>query len=95
MLAAGLDGIRRRLEPPPPVEEDVYHFDDRKLQELAIGVLPASLQEALNELECDAVLREALGEHVYEAFMRAKWAEWDAFRLQVTPWELERYLEIL
>lgn len=95
MLAAGLDGIRRQLEPPPPVEEDVYHFNDSRLRELGIATLPGTLEEALNELERDEVIQQALGEHAYKAFMRAKRAEWDEYRIQVTDWELNRYLETL
>ncbi|HID87582.1 MAG TPA: type I glutamate--ammonia ligase [Anaerolineae bacterium] len=95
MLMAGLDGIKRDLTPPPPVEEDVYHFDDAKLRELAIDTLPATLGEALEELEGDRLLRETLGEHAYEAFTRAKRAEWDEYRIQVTGWELDRYLQVL
>ena len=95
MLNAGLDGIERGLEAPNPVDEDVYHFDDRRLDELSIASLPGTLEEALDELEKDKVVREALGDHVYEAFMRAKRAEWDEYRIQVTDWELNRYLETL
>ncbi|MFB0537608.1 MAG: glutamine synthetase family protein [Anaerolineae bacterium] len=95
MLQAGLDGIRRGLTPPPPVEEDVYDFDDSRLKELNIATLPGTLEEALNEIERDEVLREALGEHAYEAFVRAKRVEWEDYRIQVTDWELRRYLEIL
>jgi len=95
MLWAGLDGIERELEPPPPVEENVYHFDDAKLRELDIATLPSTLKEAIDELEKDEVLRQALGEHAYHAFVRAKKAEWDEYRIQVTDWELDRYLETL
>jgi glutamine synthetase len=95
MLAAGLDGIERHLQAPEPVEEDVYHFDDRRLAELSITSLPGTLEEALDELEKDEVVRTALGDHVYEAFVRAKRAEWDEYRIQVTDWELNRYLEAL
>ncbi|HID64679.1 MAG TPA: hypothetical protein EYP49_18330 [Anaerolineae bacterium] len=95
MLQAGLDGIRRGLTPPPPVEEDVYDFDDSRLKELNIATLPGTLEEAINEIERDKVLQEALGEHAYEAFIRAKRAEWDDYRIQVTDWELKRYLQIL
>jgi glutamine synthetase len=95
MLWAGLDGIKRELEPPPPVEENVYHFDDAKLRELDIGTLPSTLKEAIDELEKDEVLQQALGEHAYRAFVRAKKAEWDEYRIQVTDWELDRYLETL
>jgi glutamine synthetase len=93
MLAAGLDGVERDLAPPPPVNEDVYGFDERALRERAIGTLPGTLTEALDALEQDEVIQEALGPAVTEAFLRAKRAEWDEYRIQVTNWELERYLE--
>jgi glutamine synthetase len=95
MLTAGLDGITRRLPAPDPVEEDVYLFDDAKLTQLGIASLPGTLEEALDALEADDVVRGALGEHVYAAFLRAKRAEWDEYRIQVTDWELKRYLEKL
>jgi len=95
MLAAGLDGIERGLEAPPPVNEDVYDFNEEDLRERAIGVLPGTLGEALRALGEDPVIREALGEHVYGAFVRAKQAEWDDYRIRVSQWELERYLETL
>ena len=93
MLAAGLDGIERDLTPPPPVNEDVYDFDERDLRERAIGTLPDTLAEALDALEQDEVIQEALGPAITAAFVRAKRAEWDEYRTQVTNWELERYLE--
>lgn len=93
MLAAGLDGIERDLTPPPPVNEDVYDFDERDLRERAIGTLPDTLAEALDALEQDEVIQEALGPAITAAFMRAKRAEWDEYRIQVTNWELERYLD--
>jgi len=93
MLMAGLDGISKGMVPPKPVEEDVYHFDDAKLVELSIGQLPGSLKEAIGELESDEVLMDALGEHTGPSFVEAKLAEWDEYRIQVTEWELERYLE--
>ncbi|MBM3318082.1 MAG: type I glutamate--ammonia ligase [Candidatus Eisenbacteria bacterium] len=95
MLAAGLDGIERRLAPPEPVEEDVYHFDARRLEEMGIASLPGTLAEALDALEKDEVVRSALGDLAYQAFARAKRAEWDEYRIQVSDWELERYLETL
>jgi len=95
MLNAGLDGISRKLTPPPPVEEDVYHFDDARLKELGVNTLPGSLGEALEELAKDELLKSTLGKHTYEAFLRAKRAEWDEYRIRVTDWELKRYLETL
>ncbi|MEE9490869.1 MAG: type I glutamate--ammonia ligase [Dehalococcoidia bacterium] len=95
MLQAGLDGIRRGLTPPPPVEEDAYHLSDSRMKELDMATLPASLEEAIDEIERDKVLREALGEHAYEFFIRAKRAEWEDYRTHVTDWELRRYLGVL
>ena len=92
MLQTGLDGIRRGLTPPPPVDEDAYHLSDSRMKELGIVTLPSSLGEAINELQGDKVLQEALGEHTYEVFLRAKKAEWDDYRIHVTDWELKRYL---
>ncbi|MBO9370108.1 MAG: glutamine synthetase [Chloroflexi bacterium] len=93
MLAAGLDGIEKGLIPPPPVNEDVYHFDECDLRERSIGTLPGTLAEALDELERDEVIREALGPAIVETMLRARRKEWEEYRIQVTPWELERYLE--
>jgi glutamine synthetase len=94
MLAAGLDGIERDLTPPPPVNEDVYHFDQCDLDARSIGTLPGTLAEALDALEEDEVIKDALGPDITDVFMRAKRAEWGAYRIQVTDWEIERYLEM-
>jgi len=94
MLAAGLDGVRRKLMPSRPVEENLYHFDDQMMSKYAIGMLPGTLKEALDELAGDEVIREALGDHAFEWFHAAKSAEWDEYRKRVSPWELERYLTI-
>jgi len=95
MLWAGLDGIERGLTPPDPVEEDVYHFDDAKLKKLYIRTLPASLAEALDEMEKSEVVRKALGEHTFRRFIEAKRQEWDEYRISVTDWELKRYLPVV
>src|SRR5215203_964865 len=92
MLAAGLDGIRNELEVPRPVEENLYQIDDAMMDKYAVAVLPGTLREALDELTKDEVIREALGEHVYEWFSEAKCAEWDEYRRQVSQWERDRYL---
>jgi glutamine synthetase len=92
MLAAGLDGIQRNLELPRPVEENLYHFDDKAIQKQGVKMLPGSLEEALDEFAKDDVIQEALGAHVCEWFLEAKRAEWNEYRMRVTPWELERYL---
>jgi glutamine synthetase len=92
MLAAGLDGIERKLELARPVEENLYHFDDTMIRKQGVRTLPASLGEALDEFSQDEVIQAALGAHVCEWFLEAKRAEWNDYNLQVTPWELERYL---
>ncbi|MEO8392056.1 MAG: type I glutamate--ammonia ligase [Chloroflexota bacterium] len=90
MLAAGLDGIRRELPLPPASEENLYLLENQR--GLALNMLPSSLESALNELENDQVIRDALGPHVYERFINAKRAEWNDYRLEVTSWELNKYL---
>jgi glutamine synthetase len=91
MLAAGLDGIERRLEPPLPAEEDLYQMDSIRA---GLDILPGSLGEALEALKEDDVIQEALGQHVFERFVEAKSLEWNEYRIYVTDWELERYLKI-
>jgi glutamine synthetase len=93
MLKCGIDGIKNNLEPPEPVEENLYHFDDAKREERNIETLPYSLWQALKALKDDPVVQEALGQHTYEKYLEAKTKEWDSYRMQVTPWEIERYLE--
>ena len=95
MLATGLDGIRRDLEPPAPVEENVYELDALGLRTHEIASLPGTLEEALQELEEDSVVAEALGEHTFRRYLDAKRLEWDEYRSQVTSWELDRYLTTL
>jgi len=94
MLKAGIDGIKNSLVPPQPIEEDLYHFSDDKLQELDIGTLPGSLWQALEELKKDKLITDVLGEQTFGRYLEVKNAEWDEYRLQVTPWEIEKYLAI-
>jgi glutamine synthetase len=95
MLAAGLDGIERELECPPAMNNvNLYELDEAELAEKGIRQLPASLGEAVDELRKDQVLIDALGEEAYDAFLRAKTEELESYRMHVTDWELERYLEI-
>lgn len=93
MLAAGLDGMKRKLKAPDAVEENIYKLTKEQRQERGIGSLPGSLTEALEALKRDAVVKAALGEHVLDKYIEAKEAEIDEYRLSVTPWEIERYLE--
>lgn len=95
MLKAGLDGINKKMVPPKPVEEDVYELEADRLVELHIDMLPFSIIRAVEELKKDKVVQEALGQHTLEKFVEAKTAEFDDYRMQITPWEIERYLEAL
>jgi glutamine synthetase len=95
MLAAALDGIDNGLDAPAPLNNvNVYHLTAEERAARGIASLPGSLAEALHELDKDAVLKEALGPVMYEAFTRAKWAEVEEYRMRVTDWEVERYLEV-
>jgi glutamine synthetase len=94
MLAAALDGVDHKLSCPEPLNNvNVYHLTPEERKARHIDELPGSLAEAMRELEKDSVLMEALGPVIYEAFTRAKWAEIEEYRMKVTDWELDRYLE--
>jgi len=93
MLAAGLDGVSRKLPLPEPVEENLYHLTEDDLVRRNVGTLPGTLGEAIDELQRDEVVRAALGEHVFAHLIDAQKQEWDAFRKHVTQWERDRYLE--
>jgi len=91
-LAAGLDGIERKLVPPDPVNKNIFTMSFRERRKFRIDELPRDLHEALNELEKDDVIRAALGDHIYERFVEAKREEWQEYIGQVSEWELKRYL---
>lgn len=94
MLAAGIDGIENEMSLSEPVEENLYHFTDEDLKRRNILVLPATLGEAVSEMEKDEVIRSALGDHVFERLTEAQLAEWSEFRRHVSSWERDRYLEV-
>lgn len=94
MLKAGLDGIKNDLQPPEPVEEDIYSLDDESRATKNIDILPGSLGQALYELKKDKLLRDVLGEHLFERYIDVKTKEWDEFKQQVTPWEIDTYLDM-
>jgi glutamine synthetase len=91
-LKAGLDGIKNKIMPPPPCNRNIYEMTAEERAALGICSLPENLYMAMQELEKDAVIREALGEHVVNRYFEAKRIEWDRYRIQVYPWELEEYL---
>jgi len=94
MLKAGLDGIKNKLTAPEPVEENVYEFDSEKLNNKNIDLLPTSLLEALDEFKKSALFKEALGEHLFEKYIAIKTQEWNEFKMQVSSWEKEKYLDM-
>jgi glutamine synthetase len=93
LIHAGLDGMEKDLDPDAPVRENIYEFDEQKREEYGITTLPANLGEAVDALEADDLVLDALGEHVAEKFLKAKQAEYDDYRIDVSDWELDRYLE--
>jgi glutamine synthetase len=95
ILAAGLRGITKNYELPPEAEDNIYEMTDAERRAAGIGSLPHNLDEALREMEESELVAEALGEHVFEYFLRNKRVEWDEYRSQVTPFELARYLPTL
>ncbi len=94
ILCAGLDGIEKGLTPPDALEENLYDLDDECRSARQVKTLPGSLREALDCLAEDTVIQDALGPHVYERFVSAKRQEWDEYRMQVTQWEVDRYLAV-
>jgi glutamine synthetase len=92
MVHAGLDGIKRELPVPPPVEESLHALDDPSRLLRQVGTLPSTLGEALDALRADEVVRDALGELIAEWFAEAKSLEWLEYRRQVHAWETDRYL---
>ncbi|HZK76700.1 MAG TPA: type I glutamate--ammonia ligase [Candidatus Kapabacteria bacterium] len=94
MLAAGLDGIENKLPAPAPVEENIFEFTDETAAARGITTVAKSLMEAFDELQKDSVISAALGSFCVEKLTEAKRAEWDSYRMSVTQWELDRYLEV-
>lgn len=92
MLAAGLDGVQNDKHPPKPLTENVYEMSELVRSERSIDSLPADLISAVRALEEDEVIREALGAHIFDYFLRNRRAEWSEYIAQVHPWEIERYL---
>lgn len=94
MIAAGVDGIKNKIDPGPSVTFNIYALSPEERAARGIPSLPGSLAEALDALEADEVIKEALGPHVCTHFIRGKRIEWDVYRSQVHPWEIEQYLGV-
>ena len=82
------------MTPPEPVEENVYQFDDVCLIEKNIEILPTSLQEALDYMKRSEVVKEVLGDHLFERYLSIKTKEWNEFKTYVSSWELDRYMDM-
>jgi len=93
-LAAGLDGIKKKIDPGNPVMVDVYELSSREKREMGIGELPTTLRDALDHLATDEVLQKVLGSHIFDAFMELKIDEWNQYCLYITPWEFMKYFDI-
>ncbi len=91
-LQAGLDGIRNRIMPPASVDRNIFSMTEEERKSLHIEEIPGTLIEAVGELEKDAFIRSVLGEHISAKYVEAKKKEWEAYRSQVTDWEIQAYL---
>jgi len=92
MLAAGLDGIKNGLTPPPGVNKNIFAMSDEEMAELGVSSLPGNLYDALQEFKADPLVKETLGEHIFEVYNEFKTKEWDSYRTAVHPWEIDQYL---
>ncbi|MGI2335195.1 MAG: glutamine synthetase family protein [Dehalogenimonas sp.] len=95
MLAAGLKGVEEKYEVPAPVEENVYEMSEKERARRGIDTLPSSLEEAVHLMEKSSLMRETLGDHVFNAYIENKKIEWAKFRAYVTDWERNQYLSVL
>jgi glutamine synthetase len=95
LLHAGLEGIERGYELPEPMETNLYHLTAEQRRERGIISLPETLGEAIDELATSELARKALGPHIFDRYVELKRKEWDEYRVQLTRWEMERYLPVL
>ena len=95
MLTAGLKGIEEKLEPPAPVEKNIYSLSEQEREEHGIEHLPESLGHALSFMNESELLKETLGEHIFFNFLHVKRQEWEEYRTRITKWEIDKYLPVL
>jgi len=95
MLGAGLKGIEENYPLPEPIEEDIYEMDEAAREQAGINSLPGNLFEAIQEVEKSELVRETLGDHIFNKFIDNKKIEWDRYRTHVSQYEIEKYLPIL
>lgn len=92
MLAAGLDGIKKGKKPVNSVEKNIFAMSEKELAEHKISALPATLYQAIYEMKKDKLVKETLGEHIFENYIKAKLAEWNEYSASISQWEVDRYL---
>jgi len=95
LLHAGLEGIEKGYELPAPMEQNLYNLTAEQRRERGIVALPETLGEAVDELATSELARRALGQHIFDAYVKIKREEWDEYRIQLTKWEMEKYLAVL
>ena len=95
LLHAGLEGVEQGYELPEPMETNLYHLTPEQRRERGIISLPETLGEAIDELAQSDLVRKALGPHIFDRYVELKRKEWDEYRVQLSEWELSRYLSVL
>jgi glutamine synthetase len=95
MLGAGLKGIEQELPLAPEATNNIFHMTDEELEAAGIKTLPGTLGEAIDKFEASALMKEVLGDHIHSFYVENKRAEWDEYRLQVSEWEIRKYLPVV
>src|SRR5687767_9864168 len=95
LLHAGLEGVEKGYDLPPPMEQNLYHLTAEQRKERGIVALPETLGEAIDEMSQSELMRKALGPHIFDRYVELKRKEWDEYRVQLTDWEMKRYLAAL
>jgi len=93
-LMAGLEGIKNKIQPPSPIDKNIFDMTEEERIKEQIFSLPGSLEEAIKELESSKLVKETLGDHVFERYITAKKIEWDSYRTRVYKWEIDEYLQM-
>ncbi|HPI94418.1 MAG TPA: glutamine synthetase, partial [Deltaproteobacteria bacterium] len=94
-IAAGLEGVTKKYPLADPIEQDIFEMDEHAREEAGISSLPGNLFEAIQEVSRSSLVREALGDHIFEKFIENKKREWDNFRIHVSKYEIDTYLALL
>jgi glutamine synthetase len=95
LFAAGLEGIENNIEPPKAVSANIYHMTSEERDKVGIDQLPSNLKEAIDELKKDNLMKEVLGEHIFNKYIELKEREWKEYSINVTNWEINKYLWIM